>query len=232
MTTAFELGCLSAMEKVAVNSGGGGNGTFTKRRPPDEAANAAKRQGVLDSIAAPFKFMGNVASEIPSVAGGYLNAAGSGLNYAGNAIGNAFKSTGPSFEQQRIINHNNREFGHALPSNAPAVGSKPESILSENNRLYGKPQSPEQRAAQKALEAAGPDVNAQYYENLAKLEAAQNAATGAPEQAAGSPAAAGSMLSSLKNPYVLGGLGAGALGLGGYAAYKAYQNRKKKKRPM
>ena len=99
--------------------------------------------------------------------------------------------------------------------------------------MYGKRQEPEQRAAQKALEAAGPDVNAQYYENLAKLEAAQNAATGAPEQAAaaGSPAA-GSMLSSLKNPYVLGGLGAGALGLGGYAAYRAYQNSKKKKRPM
>jgi hypothetical protein len=36
----------------------------------------------------------------------------------------------------------------------------------------------------------------------------------------------------LKNPYVLGGLGAGALGLGGYAAYRAYQNSKKKKRPM
>jgi len=188
MTTAFELGCLSAMEKVATNSGGGGNGTFTNRRPPDEAANAAKRQGV-------------------------------------------FKSTGPSFEQQRMIKQHNKEFGHALPSNAPAVGSKPESILSENNRLYGKPQSPEQSAAQKALEAAGPDVNAQYYENLAKLEAAQNAATGAPEQTAGSPAA-GSMLSSLKNPYVLGGLGAAGLGLGGYAAYRAYQNSKKKKRPM
>ena len=232
MTTAFELGCLSAMEKVAVNSGGGGNGTFTKRRPPDEAANAAKRQGVLDSIAAPFKFMGNVASEIPSVAGGYLNAAGSGLNYAGNAIGNAFKSTGPSFEQQRIINHHNKEFGHALPSNAPAVGSKPESILSENNRLYGKPQSPEQSAAQKALEAAGPDVNAQYYENLAKLEAAQNAATGAPELGLPKNHLDFVQHPLIKNPYVLGGLGAGALGLGGYAAYRAYQNSKKKKRPM
>jgi hypothetical protein len=40
-----------------------------------------------------------------------------------------------------------------------------------------------------------------------------------------------SLLSHLKNPYVLGGLGAGALGLGGYAAYKAYQGSKKKKKP-
>ena len=37
-----------------------------------------------------------------------------------------------------------------------------------------------------------------------------------------------SLLSHLKNPYVLGGLGIGALGLGGYAAYKMYQNSKKK----
>jgi hypothetical protein len=40
-----------------------------------------------------------------------------------------------------------------------------------------------------------------------------------------------SLLSHLKNPYVLGGLGVGALGLGGYAAYKAYQGSKKKKKP-
>lgn len=40
-----------------------------------------------------------------------------------------------------------------------------------------------------------------------------------------------SLLSHLKNPYVLGGLGIGALGLGGYAAYKAYQGSKKKKKP-
>ena len=39
-----------------------------------------------------------------------------------------------------------------------------------------------------------------------------------------------SLLSHLKNPYVLGGLGIGALGLGGYAAYKMYQNSKKKKK--
>jgi hypothetical protein len=41
----------------------------------------------------------------------------------------------------------------------------------------------------------------------------------------------GELMSYLKNPYVLGGLGVGALGLGGYAAYKAYQGSKKKKKP-
>jgi hypothetical protein len=228
MTTAFELGCLSAMEKIAGSEGRDPTGRRSAWRP-------GERSGFNDAV----NFMGNVAGEVPSVAGDYLNAAGRGLSSVGNAftgglnsIGNMFKSTGPTFEQQRIINRQNREFGAAVPTNAPVVGSKLEPVADLHKRLYGAAQSPERRAAQKALDASAPDVNAQYYENLAKLEAAQNAATGAPEQAAAAPAAAGSMMAGLKNPYVLGGLGAGALGLGGYAAYRAYQNSKKKKRPM
>jgi hypothetical protein len=246
MTTAFELGCLSAMEKIAGSEGRDPTGRRSAWRP-------GERSGFNDAV----NFMGNVAGEVPSVAGDYLNAAGRGLSSVGNAftgglnsIGNMFKSTGPTFEQQRIINRQNREFGAAVPTNAPVVGSKLEPVADLHKRLYGAAQSPEQRAAQKALDASAPDVNAQYYENLAKFEAAQNAAKGIPShdgmatglnptiESKQNPAAPKNYqglapnAALLKNPYVIGGLGAGALGLGGYAAYRAYQNSKKKKSPM
>lgn len=357
MTTAFELGCLSAMEKVAVNSGAkdptGNRRTSAENRtsrelrglippaqpeaqkpvqdlsytpigpagvaasrattdpklnavtiPPNslfpvspearaelerQAAMVAGRQGqnnllpyvpgtgkaddgffsgigsgLYNAAMGTGNFIGNaantaynVASEVPSVAGGYLKQ----LNDLGGAIGDKIPVT--NFEGSRLgaqqyaraIAARDKARAETPPVAAPIVrksnpndiarnkkdygfpGQGKHSIVSKNNEMYGKPQSPEQRAAQKALEATEPDVNAQYYENLAKLEAAQNAAKAAPESTSEStpeptsePQAQGGLASYLKNPYVLGGLGIGALGLGGYGLYNHFNSKKKKKK--
>jgi hypothetical protein len=90
MTTAFELGCLSAMEKVAVNSGGGDpNGRRSAWRP-------GERSGFNDAV----NFMGNVIGEVPSVAGGYLNAAG---NAIGDTIGLGYGPTVQSNKDSYLI---------------------------------------------------------------------------------------------------------------------------------
>ena len=323
MTTAFELGCLSAMEKVAVNSGAkdpvGNRRTSAENRisrelrglipaaqpeaqkpvqdlsytpigPAGAAASRATADPKLDAVTIPPNSLFPVSPEaraelerqaamiaarqgqnnlLPYVPGtgkaddGFFSGIGSGLynaalgtgNFIGNAaigtgnfIGDRFNEAGSflndsrfgSVEQQAAkmkdpVARHNRVFGAGLPTNAPAVGSKLEPVVDLNNRLYGAAQSPEQRAAQKALDAKEPDVNAQYYENLAKLEAAQNAAKGAPESKSEptsepTPQAQGGLASYLKNPYVLGGLGIGALGLGGYGLYNHFNSKKKKKK--
>ncbi len=202
MTTAFELGCLSAMEKVAAE--------------PNTASNYGN---ALQAAQKKINIIGN-NPDTKAYDAPYWNSFGSNLYESAVRRPSSFlhDSIFGSVEQQR-----------AAQTAAQDLKDK-NLMLARHKKDYGQAGqgrfTPEQPAGGKYQSFAGLNPEAEA--------AALAAIAPKPEQAAaaGSPAAAGSMMAGLKNPYVLGGLGAGALGLGGYAAYKAYQNSKKKKRPM
>lgn len=224
MTTAFELGCLSAMEKVAVNSGPAGSSGRPKVKLGPNPNDLLTSNPDTKAYDAPY--WNSFGAKAHNNLVGGLASIGDAAVGTGNFIGNRFNEAG-SFLNDSIFGSVEQQ--RAAQTAAQTLKDQ-NLMLARHKKDYGQAGqgrlAPEQPAGGKYQSFAGlnPDDEA----------AARAAIAPKPEQAAaaGSPAAAGSMMAGLKNPYVLGGLGAGALGLGGYAAYRAYQNSKKKKRPM
>jgi hypothetical protein len=221
MTTAFELGCLSAMEKISENFSAqeiAQNQMRAEEKPPfihpETSARVARENEGRRQMKMVDETRAN-SNKLPYTPGAASPPSDVGLfSGAGSFLRDSLFG---SVEQQRA-------------AQTAAQDLKDQNLmLARHKKDYGQ-------AGQGRL--APEPVAGGKYQSFAGLnpddEAAARAAIAPKSEqaaAAGSPAA-GSMLSSLKNPYVLGGLGAAGLGLGGYAAYRAYQNSKKKKRPM
>ena len=219
MTTAFELGCLSAMEKVAAE--------------PNTASNygnalqaAQKKINIIgnnpDTKMYDAPYWNSFGAKAHNNLVGGLASIGDAAIGTGNFIGNRFNEAGSflndsifgSVEQQRaaqtaaqtlkdqnlMLARHKKDYGQAGQGRFAPAGGKYQSFAGLN---------PDDEAAALAAIAPQPDSPV-LPKNHAEF--AQNPL--------------------IKNPYVLGGLGAAGLGLGGYAAYRAYQNSKKKKRPM
>ena len=237
MTTAFELGCLSAMEKVAAEPNMAGR-VLTDGLTSRKGIFGDIGSGLYNAAMGTGNFIGNaantaynVASEVPSVAGGYLNAAGSGLNYAGNAIGDTIGlGYGPSIQSNKnsvlMSPAPSKEFiaAHQLQRTrremAAQAAQQKQRIAAHDAEMLG---SPVLRPSEKHL--AGPGLDS---ETAAKA-APESTSESTPEPTS-EPQAQGGLASYLKNPYVLGGLGIGALGLGGYGLYNHFNSKKKKKK--
>jgi hypothetical protein len=180
MTTAFELGCLSAMEKAG--------------QEPKEPL----RQ-IIESIDKD----GNKTEE-------WLNyGRSSGIDTFYPDGGRKTIHTDPShpWEESR-----------RSPNGAVYIKSRDNPVA----EMYYSATNNDGSRVGPLRTPASPYNLREADESSANMQRQRDAAK-APEQSK-------SLLSHLKNPYVLGGLGIGALGLGGYAAYKMYQNSKKKKK--
>jgi hypothetical protein len=224
MTTAFELGCLSAMEKVAAE--------------PNTASNYGN---ALQAAQKKINIIGNnpntKAYDAP-----YWNSFGSNLYESAVRRPSSFlhDSIFGSVEQQRaaqtaaqdlkdknlMLARHKKDYGQAgegrLPPKPQPAGGKYQSFAGLN---------PEAEAAARAALAANAPKGIPSHDGMATglnptIESKKDPAAPKNYKELAPNAAL------LKNPYVLGGLGAAGLGLGGYAAYRAYQNSKKKKRPM
>ena len=221
MTTAFELGCLSAMEKISENFSAqeiAQNQMRAEEKPPfihpETAARVARenegrrQMKMVDATRAnsnKLPYTPGAASPPSDV--GFFSGAGSFLR----------DSLFGSLEQQRA-------------AQTAAQDLKDQNLmLARHKKDYGQAGqgrfTPEQPAGGKYQSFAGLNPEA---------EAAARAAIAPKPDSPVLPKnhAEFAQHPLIKNPYVLGGLGAAGLGLGGYAAYRAYQNSKKKKRPM
>ena len=216
MTTAFELGCLSAMEKISENFSAqeiAQNQMRAEEKPPfihpETSARVARENEGRRQMKMVDETRAN-SNKLPYTPGAASPPSDVGLfSGAGSFLRDSLFG---SVEQQR-----------AAQTAAQDLKDK-NLMLARHKKDFGQ-------AGQGRL--APESVAGGKYQSFAGLNPADEAAARAAiapksEQAA----AAGSMMAGLKNPYVLGGLGAAGLGLGGYAAYRAYQNSKKKKRPM
>jgi hypothetical protein len=244
MTTAFELGCLSAMEKVA--------DSLPNFPQPSEQAKGNYGQ-LLRRIRQnrPHPPMVNLDS----------NSRGQARN---PSYGDGSEYTGvPFVSPQETVARNNEMFGSPTspgfaaaalePAPTPAASKTPTKYLSGNKiKMPDLASVFDMDASKKRL--ADLITNLQDPKNLGALAstaartplnpfygitnpvggALVNALAAEGKESLNRPEPKpqqGGLMSHLKNPYVLGGLGAAGLGLGGYAAYKAYQGSKKKKKP-
>jgi len=222
MTTAFELGCLSAMEKVAAE--------------PNTASNygnalqaAQKKINIIgnnpDTKAYDAPYWNSFGTKAHNNLVGGLASIGDAAIGTGNFIGNRFNEAG-SFLNDSIFGSVEQQ--RAAQTAAQDLKDK-NLMLARHKKDYGQAGqgrlAPEQPAGGKYQSFAGLNPEA---------EAAARAAIAPKPDSPVLPKnhAEFAQHPLIKNPYVLGGLGAAGLGLGGYAAYRAYQNSKKKKRPM
>ena len=218
MTTAFELGCLSAMEKISENFSAqeiAQNQMRAEEKPPfihpETAARVARENEGRRQMKMVDETRAN-SNKLPYTPGaasppsdvGFFSGAGSFLR----------DSLFGSVEQQRA-------------AQTAAQDLKDQNLmLARHKKDYGQ-------AGQGRL--APEPVAGGKYQSFAGLNPADEAAARAaiaPRQELPKNHLDFVQHPLIKNPYVIGGLGAAGLGLGGYAAYRAYQNSKKKKRPM
>jgi hypothetical protein len=197
MTTAFELGCLSAVKKAETKL----TGTYPASKDPREVFDwnrEVNHLGVKEIPPGDFSFkVFKDYKAFPHVQGGIIDR---GSQHIPTIKEPQLKFLGPE-EAHHILKYNKMPHFPVTPNN-----------LKELDR------SSDQLQLQREYER-GDEEFAQKQQAFAQKQQAQKQQNSK------------SLLSHLKNPYVLGGLGVGALGLGGYAAYKAYQGSKKKKKP-
>ena len=207
MTTAFELGCLSAVKKAETELIGTYPASKDPRRAFDWSEEGIRSEVKLPSGAPSFKVYADWTASPPH-RGGIIDR---GSQHIPTIEEPQLQLLGPVdaynvLKYNKMPNPKRELFG-------PYGNPKPHFRVTPNN-LKELDRSSDQLQLQRENERGD--------EEFAQKQQAQK------QQKQPSSK---SLLSHLKNPYVLGGLGVGALGLGGYAAYKAYQGSKKKKKP-
>ena len=262
MTTAFELGCLSAMEKAgvdyltpllkvlkpaakpaAVTAGLAGSlygvNRYAQKGPLDQQESKGLKEPLKQIISSTDED-GNKIDEFRNY------GALSGIDTFYPDGGRKTTHTDPShkWEESRVspngamyIKERNNPVADMFYLAANDDGTLAQHRDgTEVGRLHTRAYPSNLREADESSAAMQRQRDAAKAEQQ-KVQEQPKEQPKAPEQPKEQPKApeqpktnSKSLLSHLKNPYVLGGLGIGALGLGGYAAYKMYQNSKKKKK--
>lgn len=256
MTTAFDLGCLSAMQKIAEESE---SSVRIPLRPEPKPNREERPFGPHPSDPKPFfdlrsypNLEGSMADALAERNNPILGSPPEPLSSAELIARRKPPSPmvgGPAYEDP-YAQDKLRGFPPFKNKSQEDPTLKAKYTTGQNGIPLGSPLlTPDEKSSAKVTPARIAELKVLYgqpqpaggkYQSFAGLNPEAEAAARAeitPKSAPKSepkaepkPTEQGGLMSYLKNPYVLGGLGIGALGLGGYGLYNHFNPKKKKKK--